>query len=297
MDRFFPSNQQSSEPWFRVGNVDVTTTILIVAIGISSMFAWAINNEWIEPFKFKAYEVRHGQIWRLFTWPLVNTPSIWVVVSLAIFYLFGRETERGLGRSRHLWFLGILTVTPALVGTLVDLFEVSGIQMLTTSMFLVFVLMYPLARSWFEIPLWVFGAVFIGIDLLQLIGSRHSAQVLEFLAFYLTALLTATVLARGYGLLEYDWMPKLPMPLGDPGSLSRHQRKAHSPKAQRRGRRQRGPAEVIPIRSNQPTAADLLRQAEVDVLLDKISEHGLSSLTPEERRRLDEHSRRLRDER
>ena len=44
-------------------------------------------------------------------------------------------------------------------------------------------------------------------------------------------------------------------------------------------------------------ALRLLRQAEVDILLEKINEHGIKSLTPEERRRLDEHSRRMRDER
>jgi hypothetical protein len=46
-----------------------------------------------------------------------------------------------------------------------------------------------------------------------------------------------------------------------------------------------------------PTSTERLRQAEVDVLLDKISQYGIKSLTPEERRRLDEHSRRMRDER
>ena len=50
------------------------------------------------------------------------------------------------------------------------------------------------------------------------------------------------------------------------------------------------------MRQGQPTPDDLLRQAEIDVLLDKISEHGLDSLTADERRRLDEHSRRLRGE-
>ena len=84
-------------------------------------------------------------------------------------------------------------------------------------------------------------------------------------------------------------------PHGDPDSPSRHQRRQKAPKAKRT--RQRGTADVIPIRNSQPTPADLLRQAEVDVLLDKINEHGLASLTPDERRRLDEHTRRLRDER
>ena len=100
---------------------------------------------------------------------------------------------------------------------------------------------------------------------------------------------------RAMGILEeLDWMPKIPLP----HSLSGEPRARRS-RAARRGphsRRKRGPADVIPMRPGQPTPDDLLRQAEMDVLLDKISEHGLDSLTADERRRLDEHSRRLRGE-
>jgi len=38
-----------------------------------------------------------------------------------------------------------------------------------------------------------------------------------------------------------------------------------------------------------------VEQAELDVLLDKIGQSGIDSLTKEERRRLDELSRRMRD--
>jgi membrane associated rhomboid family serine protease len=288
MDRFFPSNQQS-DPWFRVGTVDVTTTILIVGIGVCSMFAWAIDPRSLDPHKLLAEDVRAGQIWRVFTWPLVNEPSIWTVLSLAIFFLFGREIERTLGRVRFLWFLLVLTVIPGIVGTLLDL-NAWGLQLINTGIFLVFVMMYPTARSWFDIPLWVFGAVFLGITVLQLVGFREW----DMLLFLLVTCATALLAARSFDLLpEIHWLPKIPIPGGSGGGG--RQRKPKAPR--RRGGRQRGPADVIPIRPNQPTAADLLRQAEVDVLLDKISEHGLSSLTPEERRRLDEHSRRLREER
>jgi hypothetical protein len=46
-----------------------------------------------------------------------------------------------------------------------------------------------------------------------------------------------------------------------------------------------------PARSSADTAA---AQAELDVLLDKISEHGLDSLTSAEKQRLNELSKRLR---
>ena len=57
-------------------------------------------------------------------------------------------------------------------------------------------------------------------------------------------------------------------------------------------RRHKDPAPVIPIRPE--ARLDRADQADMDWLLDKISASGMDSLTPDERRRLDEHSRRLR---
>jgi hypothetical protein len=44
-----------------------------------------------------------------------------------------------------------------------------------------------------------------------------------------------------------------------------------------------------------PAGPSRLEQAELDVLLDKIGQSGIDSLSKEERRRLDELSRRMRD--
>ena len=55
-------------------------------------------------------------------------------------------------------------------------------------------------------------------------------------------------------------------------------------------------ASVLPAADRRPQPGEGLRQAELDMLLDKIAASGIESLTPEERRRLDEASRRLRDE-
>jgi membrane associated rhomboid family serine protease len=292
MDRFFPI-RQPEDPWFRVGTVDVTTTILICGLTVASMIIWAISPNAIQNLVFDAGEIRNGEVWRIITWPLATYPDIWAVLGVVIFFLFGREIERMLGRFRFLWFLLFVTVVPAVVAMLLNLFVVprsAGISLLIDGVFLVFVLRYPTARSFFNIPLWVFGAVFLGIEVLQLVGLRYWGT-LWFLALVLAV---ALVVARAMGLLEeLDWLPKVPLPhslTGEP----RAPRQTRAPKA--RTRHRRGPAEVIPMRQGQPTPDDLLRQAEIDVLLDKISEHGLNSLTPEERRRLDEHSRRLRGE-
>jgi membrane associated rhomboid family serine protease len=292
MDRFFPT-REPDDPWFRVGAFDVTTTILICGLTVASMILWALSPTLISNLVFDSAEIRDGQVWRIISWPLATYPSLWSVLAVVIFFLFGREIERMLGRFRFLWYLLIMTIVPAVIGTLLNL-EVAprsaGISLLIDGVFLVFVLRYPTARSFFNIPLWVFGAVFLGIEVLQLVGLRYWGT----LWFLFLVLGVAALTGRAMGLLDdLDWMPKLPLPRslsGEPAAP----RRSRAPKSRSHSRR--GPAEVIPMRQGQPTPDDLLRQAEIDVLLDKISAHGLDSLTAEERRRLDEHSRRLRGE-
>ncbi len=292
MDRFFPT-REPDDPWFRVGTVDVTTTILICGLTVVSMFVWALSPAAIQKLYFLSFEVKNGQIWRLVTWPLATPPDIWAVLGIVIFYLFGREIERSLGRFRFLWFLLFITVIPAIIATLLDLQVIprsAGISLLIDGVFLVFVLRFPTARSFFNIPLWVFGAVFLGINVLQLVGLRYWGT----LWFLFLVLGVSMFAARAMGILEeLDWLPKIPLPHSLSGE-PRAPKRGRAPKGRTRGKR--GPAEVIPMRPGQPTPDDLLRQAEMDVLLDKISEHGLDSLTADERRRLDEHSRRLRGE-
>ena len=44
-DRFSYSNPWAggNEPWFRIGRVDVTTTVALISLGILSAFIWALE--------------------------------------------------------------------------------------------------------------------------------------------------------------------------------------------------------------------------------------------------------------
>ena len=66
-------------------------------------------------------------------------------------------------------------------------------------------------------------------------------------------------------------------------------------RTQRRTRRSKG-ADVIAMSPRQPKHLDRADQADMDRLLDKIAASGIDSLSAEERRRLDDHSRRLREQ-
>jgi membrane associated rhomboid family serine protease len=292
-----PESHRGGPPWFKVGDVDVGTAVLVAGLCVLSMFVWAIDRELLEPLVLDAGDVRGGQVWRLVTWPLalISTPDIFTIITIAIFWYFGRELEGMLGRNRFAVFLVILTVAPAIVAVLVDL-NVAGIEYLELGVFLVFIAEFPFARFFFGIPGWVIGAVIVGLQLLVLLGNRDS----DGLAFVLMIIVTAAVAGRSYGLAtHFPWIPRLPLPLaGSTGSSpARRSKPARRRRSDRRGDR-RGGAVVdgpwTPPPPPRPGPETIAAQAELDALLDKISSGGLESLSDDEKRRLNELSKRLR---
>lgn len=294
-----PESRYGGTPWFRVGQVDVTTTVFVAGLCVLSMFAWAVNPAILEPLVLDPSKVLDGQVWRLVTWPLVNSIEIWTILTIAIFWYFGRELEGMLGRNRFAWFLGILTVVPAIVGTALDL-PVFGLDYLELAIFLVFIAEFPFARFFFGIPGWVIAAVIVGLQFLQLSASRDGAGML----FLIVIILTAGITAKSFGLAtKLPWIPALPLPGAgtSTGSKPKSSRSSRSSKSSRRGgsagRRTTGRKVVEGPWTPPPpppAAAQSAAQVELDGLLDKISASGLESLTSDEKRRLNELSKRLR---
>src|ERR671912_24917 len=95
-----PERRSAGDPWFRIGQIDVGTTVLVIGLCVASMFVWAISAGTLEYLALIPQEVRSGQIWRIVTWPLYNEPDLWTVITLAIFWFFGRDIEGRIGRSR-----------------------------------------------------------------------------------------------------------------------------------------------------------------------------------------------------
>lgn len=285
-----------STPWFKVGDFDVTTTVLVAATCVLSMFVWAIDSSLLEPLVLIADDVRRGQLWRLVTWPVVNTPqSIWTILTIAIFWYFGRELEGMLGRNRFAWFLLILTVVPAIVATIVGL-NVAGLEYLELAVLLVFIAEYPFARFFFGIPGWVIAAVIVGLQVLVFVGNRDS----DGLIFLFAIIATAALAARSFGLATaLPWIPRLPLPDALSGTSSSGPRRSSKGKVRGKKRTQssgvvEGPWKAPPPPPSTPSPDTLAAQAELDALLDKISADGLDSLSAEEKKRLNELSKKLR---
>jgi len=300
-----PGRRGPSDPWFRIGTLDVTTTVLVVGLCAISMFVWAAegpDHAVLSRLILWPSRVLDGQVWRVVSWPLVNEPSIWIVISLALLWYFGSEIERLLGRNRFAIFLLLITVIPGVAGALIDLPQ-SGVRPVEMAVFLLFVAEYPYVRFFFGLPAWVIGAVILGIEILQLLGDRNEKGIL----FLFVVLAVAALAARTMGLLaNFPWVPALP--IGGNRSPRRRRPKRARGRSSRGGgdvvagpwtsTSRSGPTGTAPLPQPPVSAADMAAdQAELDALLDKISEAGMDGLSADEKRRLNELSKRMRNRR
>ena len=291
---------ESDDPWFRVGQIAVTTTVIVSAMAVAYMFVWAFEG-FDRPIttKLLLYSgpfyggVLKGEIWRLVTWPLPMEPSLWTLLLVAVFWMLGSQLEALMGRVRFTFFLGVLTVVPALVMTALGFAEIYGIafglRYVELGVLVAFATQYSKVRFWPGIPAWGLAGIIVGMAVLQAIGTRDGYELL--LTLTVTALAPLTI--RALGLAEHhDWLPKLPLPARLGGNPHRPSGNRQRKQPQPRSRRTHLSSVPPP-----PPAADVAAQAKIDALLDKMGEQGLESLTEAERRDLEDLSKRLRDKR
>jgi len=294
-----PGHRDRSDPWFRIGTLDVTTTMLVVLASVASLFVWALSRTASEFLWLKAEEVKNGEIWRLVTWPIANEPTIWTVITIAIFWYFGSQVERLLGRNRFGIMLLLLTVIPALVAVAMNVGAFFGLTPLELAVFLVFIAEYPFARFFFGIPAWAIGAVIVGIQLLQYIGLRDTTG----LVLLLVTIVVAALSARAMGLAQsLPWIPKIPIPSSGGGG----RRKRRQSRGSRGGggdvvagpwsaTSRTGPSRSATLPQPPAPTSSEHDQAELDELLEKISANGMDGLSADEKRRLNDISKRLRN--
>lgn len=292
-----PPRRHLTDPWFRIGQLDVTSTVLVTLICAATIFVYIIDSSLLEPFVLFPDRLWGGQIWRLVTWPFVSLPDrqfLWTIVRIALFWYFGRELEAQVGHKKFAILLALITVGTGLVAAAFDI-RLDGLRYLELATFVLFILEHPRARFFFGIPGWVIGAVFVGAELLDLVGDR----AWRYVGVLLVSLVLAALGGRALGLAaEQTWLPNLAVASSGRGSRPARPVRSRTKRAGKGGSKQgkagKGQPTVVsgpwapPVRG---TASD---QAEVDFLLDKISATGFDSLTADEKRRLKEASDRLR---
>jgi membrane associated rhomboid family serine protease len=284
--RFGRAGGESSDPWFRIGTLDVGTTMLIVLLSVVSLVVFAlepVDKPIQTALAMISTDVAHGQLWRLVTWPFANLyVSFWVAVNIFFFWYFGSEIERSIGRVKMAILFFGTAILSGVAGTVIDLAMagtfygggMAGLGTLGLLMALVFIAENPHIRFFFGIPGWVIGAILVGIQVIQLLGYRYLVDLFTFLA----SLVVVAVMARSVGLLaERSWVPSIPVPSFRARRRSRRSRKSARPT---------GPTVVAGPWEPPPAAPVSPDQAALDALLDKISAQGMDSLSDQEREQL-----------
>lgn len=277
MSGLFASRGSSGEPWFRLGRLEVGTTMFVVLAIAASWIAWVAAPGLPGALAFSMSAVADGQLWRLVTWPFANGLTLWTVLNLFFFWYFGTELEQMIGRNRMAWLLvgvwGSLTLASALVGLVAGAGAVlAGIGLVQFAILLLWIAEYPNRRFFFGIPAWVIGLVLVGVQAAGMLASRDGAGLLSLLlGFVLIA-----IVARRQGLLgEYAWLPGVRR-TGSAGG----------------GGAPRPTAPRVPRAAARAERRQTSSRERLDELLDRINDHGIDSLSPSERREL----MRLRDQ-
>lgn len=291
---------ESDDPWFRVGQLAVTTTVIVSAMSVAYMFVWAFEG-FDRPITTKLMlysgasfgSVGGGEVWRLVTWPIPTTPDLWTLLLVAVFWMLGSQLEALMGRKRFTFFLLVLTVVPALVMTALEFTDISGVayglRYVELGVLIAFATHYSSVRFWPGIPAWGLAWIIVGMAMLQAISNQRGYE----LVLTVTMALLAPLVLRALGHAEqHEWLPKFPLP----ARLAGHPH--HRPPPPQRSRPQPRSTHLSSVPPPPPPPpADVAAQAKIDALLDKMSEHGLESLTDAERRTLEDLSKRLRDRR
>ncbi|MXW77378.1 MAG: hypothetical protein F4Z58_15305 [Acidimicrobiaceae bacterium] len=294
---------ESDDPWFRVGQLAVTTTIIVSAMSVAYMFVWAFEG-FDQPITKKLVlisgsrigSVGEGEIWRLVTWPLPTDPDLWSLLLIAVFWMLGSQLEVLMGRLRFTFFLLLLTVVPALIMTALEFADVYGVayglRYVELGVLVAFATHYSSIRFWPGIPAWGLAGIIVGMAMLQAISARGEYDLI----LTVTMAFLSPLLLRALGHAEqHEWIPKFPLPakLGDDPYRRPPTRQRRRPQPRQHSTH----LTSVPPPPPPPAPADIAAQARIDALLDKMGEHGMESLTEAERRSLEDLSKRLRDKR
>lgn len=191
-------------------------------------------------------------------------------------FFFGRDVEARLGRYEFLRFYLVSAVLANVVWALLQLALPSagslvGASGAVTAVLILYICLFPNATILLfmvlPVPGWLAAAFFVGQDLLGALGRTGATNVAY----------TVHLAGAGFAFLYYKlhWNIGYAMPTQWLGGvkrwLNRPRLKIHDP---------------------EPSYENL--DAEADRVLAKLSEHGDASLTPAERRILEDYSRRMR---
>jgi hypothetical protein len=241
------------------------------AVGVLTTFLAKAFGAWDAIVMLLAFDsarsILGGQIWQILTYSFIDTPSFFTIIGLLFLYVSAVEIEKYIGKARFLTLYGVIILIPVVSLTALGLMTSSpilyfGQTQVMIGLFIAFCTLYPgvqwggfLTAKWVAIGSLVLSSA---VDL------SSSAWV------SLGELWLISGFAFGYVrfLQRGGELPSFRLSLRRRPKL----RVVQKPKSRPR------PAVI--------EAADT-GNVEMDQLLDKISKHGLNSLTSQERAALE----------
>jgi membrane associated rhomboid family serine protease len=278
--------QQQSEdyrPLFWISGRAIYANTLLVALHVVSFVICAIVVSFLTlPVVFNAlalepYLVWHGEVWRLLSYVAFDPgffsrpASLWFLWSMVILYFCGREVEQFVGRRAYLGLYAGLVFIPAillcLVGPVLGLGEHLNCAEAIFGVFIAFATIYPgaMPSMWLTIPVWALAWIFLGLS--TLMDFVYHDMTSMFLLWTASAVgyLGMRFVGAGRGLNWLtDWM--------------------ENRRAEKLARKHQ-----IRVLTEKKTTES------IDAILDKISKHGMNSLSSSERAALDRARAKLLD--
>lgn len=262
-----------------VGRVPIYAATLLVIIHIATMIGTsiamsitaapnAVLSPWLQPLIFSGESVlRDYTAWQFVTYAFVNQPSLGFAVEMLLLYSFGREIERFLGRAAFLWLYATLLLAAPVVLTLLGVAHVPttalvGAGAVHFAVFIAFVMIYPNAElMFFRIPFKWLAVALLGIYTLVYVAARAWTDLG---VIWLESACAVLMMRRaGVSSAQFEsWLP-----------------------AQREDDFEPPRRKVRAIKDKEPEPG--LHES-IDPLLEKISRHGIGSLTKQERLRLEQ---------
>lgn len=268
MNRFGSTNEDNQPvTWWR--GYALYATHLIVVVYVVSMLVTTLLGlfqahslmAWL-PFTSEA--VRSGEVWRIFSYGLINQPSLGFALNMVMLVWFGCELEKFFGRRIFLFLYGGIYLLLPLLFTVIGIWRPTMLLAGEPGAFAIFV---------------AFATLFPGVPLIFNILAKWAAIIL-------VVIYALAALARR------DWVGLISLgaTVGFAHAFVRYQQGALKlPSLQIWKRKPH--LRVLPDEElGKPVASKILKSdsmAEVDALLDKIAHSGMASLTAAERAKLD----------
>ncbi len=295
------SRGAGANPWFMVGSVAVTTSVFVTGLAFLGLMLLVIEGG-IGPvggaMRLNENALLQGQVWRFATYivPAAAGP-FFALIGMAFFYFIGSAFEGQIGRRAYTALLVTLTIVPAVIGVLLRIItgETTGVLESSSlgSMFFGMACGYAAAnmqaKSFFGIPFWGLLAFFFVVQVLGLLISRS----LVGLVMLFVTVGIALIVVRSLGFSNVEQIPTVPLPGFFSDSPTGTSVAAPSrPRAKKKKTKKSSSSHLRSV-PDVPTASE----AEIDALLDQVSDLGFDSLTKQQKQTLERHSKEMRKRR